>query len=128
MAEGKATFEKPYFQQIVHMQLSNAMNLNNYLNDQSVLALCMNIYENPLLTFGSIPAKVETEEVLWEKNSEWNYLPCLIEVTDLHVNWQKIQPHLTDLESQGFTIGKLIATFLVTDQETDYYQAWIEYK
>lgn len=62
------------------------------------------------------------------KKEDWKYLPCLVEITDSYVNWDKLEPKFKLLKEKNVEIGHLIVSFLITDKMTDYYQGWIEYK
>lgn len=110
------------------MDLTCGINIENYLDDQGVLALCLDPDEQEVTIFGTHVANNENEIILWEKNDEWNYYPCLLAIFLPQVKWQSIQPILDQIKKENYMVGKVIATFLVTDQEIDYYQAWIEYK
>lgn len=128
LSQGNIAEGEPFFSKITQMDLTSGMNIENYLNDQGVLALCLDLNEKEVNVFGTHLSNDEHEIILWEKTGEWKYYPCLLEIVLPQIKWESIQSAVEQLKKEKYTIGHVIATFLVTDQEVDYYQAWIEYK
>lgn len=125
---GHFPYQEPYFDQIVHMKLTEGKNLENYLSDQSVLALCLKPNENPLTIFGAIPHTHVEKDILWEKNQHFSYKPCLIEVKEEVVHWDLLNPYINELKNNNYHIHNIIMSYLLADHSTDYYLGWIEYE
>lgn len=120
---------EPPFDYIFHIHPTKGKNLTSYLNDQSVLALTLQPFENPLAIFGTTDTKDKTankQDILWKKDSQQLYKPCLVQVQNECVDWNSLTPLIQELEVHH-TIHHIILSYLVTDQATDYYLAWIEY-
>lgn len=124
---GKFPFEKPFFDQIIHIDPGTGKNLANYLTDQSVLAVHCNLYENPLTIYGVISQEKTDKDVIWQINKKYKYKPCLVEIKSENVNWELLEPQIEELKCQNKIIHSLIMSFLIPDKELDYYLGWIEY-
>ncbi|MGX8834136.1 MerR family transcriptional regulator [Amedibacillus sp. YH-ame6] len=115
------------FSQIQHLHMEKHDTVQAYLNDQNLLAIVFDEQHLHLNHYGLTQQQVcEDSNILWTKNKNATYIPCLIRVKDRMVMKEDIQPILDDLHTQQKCIGSIIGRYLITDTEIDFFQSWIE--
>lgn len=119
----------PPFASISHLHLGQTKNVLSYLNDQSVLALAIQIGEEIIEDYGVVSSDTSDEDCnkLWVSDGkEHNYIECLIRIIDRNLDLDYLQKHLDYIDTIGKKPGIILANYLTSDNYYDYFHAWIE--
>ena len=122
------TYDKPYFSSIVHIHMGKkTQNVLDYIQDQSILAFVMNPDDTIIQVYGTITDhQDDQQDILWTKQEQAQYLPCYLKLSESIVDQVTLQRSLQQVYDIKKKPGKIIANYLITDKNDDYFQAWIE--
>ena len=122
------TYDRPYFSSIVHIHMGKkTQNVLDYIQDQSILAFVMNPDDTMIHVYGTITNhQNKQQDVLWTRTDHTQYLPCYLKLSEGIIDQQTLQTYLHSVYDMKKKPGKIIANYLITDKNDDYFQAWIE--
>lgn len=122
------TYDNPYFSSIVHIHMGKkTQNVLDYIQDQSILAFVMNPDDTMVQVYGTITDhQNEQQDILWTKQDHVQYLPCYLKLSEGVIDQHILQTYLHQVYDMKKKPGKIIANYLITDKNDDYFQAWIE--
>lgn len=127
LAIGNTPNQKPFFNQIKHINFREKKNVLPYLDNQNILAMYFQPTQAQLDIRGIVSDDLErSENTLWLINEAYEYIPCLIKVTNLNIDISHLTPLFQQIEKQHKHVNGIVGNYLITDKENDFYQGWIE--
>ena len=135
LQENPYSISTPEFNKIIHLHLSETENVLEYIRNQNILSFVTTINENNIKDYGtiifndSINSFNSKQKVLWENDDKpHNYITCLLPVKFDIIHKETLNEHLKYVHSINHKPGIILAQYLISDKNYDYFQAWIEIK
>lgn len=119
----------PPFNTIIHLHLAHTKNVLNYINDNNLLAFCIDANDDKITHYGIASNNDFDEEskVLWtNENSSNNYIECLLKTNKDKVDLEYLKTHLDYINSINAKPKAILAKYILSDKLVDYFHAWIE--
>lgn len=119
----------PNFKAITYLHLGRTKNVLRYINDQNLLAFPIRLDQDIVEHYGVISDDIACSDskVLWSENdSNHEYIECLIRIIDSKIDMAYLHKHINYINSLGKKSGVILAKYLVSDKDYDYFQSWIE--
>lgn len=125
--QDKFDYFEPPFLEIHGMTLKNKENVLSYLHDQNLLSVVFEPLDNSIQEFGLLSyEESNSTNLLWKKNADAAYIPCIAILTEQVIEREVIDAKIRFVEQKGMHVHQIIGHFLASDQNSDYYQCWLE--
>lgn len=123
----KFDYFEPPFIEIHSMTLKSKENVFTYVNDQNLLSVVFKPLDNAIHKFGLLSyTENEKADVLWRKDPTAIYIPCIAVLTEQVIMRDVIDKKIGFIEEKGMKVKQIVGHYLVSDQNSDYYQCWFE--
>lgn len=135
LKENPYSISTPKFNKIIYLHLSETENVLEYIRNQHILSFVTDINNYNVKDYGTINFNNSMnsfnskQKVLWESdNNNHNYITCLLPVKNDIIDKNSLDKHLDYIYSIDHKPGIILAQYLISDKNYDYFQAWIEIK
>lgn len=129
MREQNFTQQSPDFDCIYHLHVRYKGNVMKYTNDHNLLAVALDASDTELKHFGLAGHAADGKsegEILWKQQGGRHYFPFLMKVSGRMIDRGSIQSAIVAYAIEESKIRRIVARFIIRENENTYYQAWLE--
>lgn len=133
LQETPYSLSTPKFNKIIYLHLSETENVIEYIINQNTLSFVTDFNNCNIKDYGTVIFNDSTstfdssQKILWKSDDKnHNYITCLLPIKSDIIDKITLDEHLNYIYSINYKPGIILAQYLISDKDYDYFQAWIE--